>query len=274
MEARSLTPVEARVVLTLEAERREDLSVQTIQDAAGISRGHARKIAASLQRKGWIQAVGRGRYLLNSAERGPDALPDTDPLRVGSRITRPYYFAYGTAANLRGLTTQTPRVYLLASPTRRQTKLARPVRFHVVPLAPHKFFGFEETDRRGTRIRISDLEKTVLDCLDRPDLCGGLPGIVHVLTAARPHLSMGRLVEYLGRFKNHSLAQRLGYLLEHARLVKPASPYARRLHALIGKSFVPLDPRRPRTPALSYDHRWRIIQNVSDERLFGEVRIG
>ena len=90
METRSLSAVEARVVLSLEADRRVEVSLDSIQQRGRVSRGFARKLAHSLVAKGWLQRVGRGAYLLSPARHGPDAAPDTDPLRFGTRIARPY----------------------------------------------------------------------------------------------------------------------------------------------------------------------------------------
>ena len=168
METRSLSRTEARVVLSLEEEGREDLSLQEIRRRARISPGFARKVAHDLVQKGWLQRVGRGRYLLNPSRHGPDAIPDTDPLRVGSRITTPYYFGYATAAELLGLLPQASRVYYVVSPKRGGTIPARFARFRRVTVRPARFFGSEQITRRGQVLFVSDAERTVLDCLSRP----------------------------------------------------------------------------------------------------------
>lgn len=46
------------------------------------------------------------------------------------------------------------------------------IRFQFVTVTPRKFFGYRRETLDGKEFRITDREKTLLDCLDRPDLAG------------------------------------------------------------------------------------------------------
>jgi predicted transcriptional regulator of viral defense system len=49
-----------------------------------------------------------------------------------------------------------------------------------------KFFGFEPVDVLGYEVLLSDREKTVIDCIDRPELAGGIGEAAYILgTASR-----------------------------------------------------------------------------------------
>jgi predicted transcriptional regulator of viral defense system len=106
MGSRSLSKTEAKGVLSLEEEELEVVTLKELQRRAGVSSGFARKLAHELVRKGWLQRLRRGTYLLNPTKLGPDAVRDTDPLRIGSRMVEPYYFGFATAAELQGLLPQ------------------------------------------------------------------------------------------------------------------------------------------------------------------------
>jgi predicted transcriptional regulator of viral defense system len=270
--ARSLSPAEARVVLGREAEGEETLRLTDIRRLAAVRPGHARKLAHDLVGKGWLAPIGRGRYLLNPGHHGPDRLPDTDPLRYGSRLVDPYYFAYATAAELRGYLAQAGRVYYIATTRRASFRPRHTARFQFVRLAPSRFFGSEPWTRRGEVLRVSNAERTLLDALDRPELSGGLGGVVQIVRGAAREVSWDRLAAYLRRWGNRSLARRVGYWLDHLPL--PRRPPARWVASVLpaaSEPFVPLVggsqfPRQgPR------DRRWRLIENVGARRWRSEV---
>ncbi len=84
----------------------------------------------------------------------------------------------------------------------------------------------------------------------------------------------GLSVDHVERFDNGSLAQRLGYLLEHVR------PQDQVDDALIdvllshrSSAYVHLASPAQHGTTGRYDGRWKVIVNVSDERQFGEVTV-
>jgi len=269
---RSLSAIEARVVLSLEADGERELSLDTIEERAGVRRGFARKLAHDLVRKGWIQRVGRGRYLLNPSERGPDALPDADPLRIGSHIVRPYYFGYASAAELWGFLLQAGRVYYIVTPVRTSVRLDHPAQYRFVRMRPDWFFGSQEMRRRGETLLVSDPERTVIDCVSRPDLSGGLGGVAQIVARSKDRLVWRRLSAHLERLGNRSLALRIGFLLEHVRpSVPPPVNWVHRWRARPGEPWAPLGPPRTFGRRGVHDRRWHIVQNVPDRVLYSEV---
>ncbi|HTT26297.1 MAG TPA: type IV toxin-antitoxin system AbiEi family antitoxin [Thermoplasmata archaeon] len=272
MEARSLSRVEARIVLSLEAEGVVEVTLDEIEGRARVSRGFARKLAHALVQKGWLQRVARGRYLLNPARHGAEAIPDTDPFRLGARIARPYYFGFATAAELLGLLPQASRVYYVATPARSAARILHAAQFRRVHVDPSRFFGTREIVRRGERLVVSDVERTILDCLDRPDLSGGLGGVARILESAEGRIRWERLHVYLGRLGQRSLALRLGFLAERVlRRRPPPARWVRRTLPRPTDPYVPLGAPREFGRRGPHDARWRIIRNVPDSVLFAEV---
>jgi len=271
MRPRSLSALEARIVLSLEERGREELSIDTIQEFGRVRRGFARKLAHDLARKGWLQRVGRGRYLLNPSGYGPDAGPESDPLRVGSHIVRPYYFGFATAAELWGLLLQPGRTYYLVTPTRTAVRIRRPAHFRLVRVASRRFFGLTRLRRRGQNLSVSDPERTVLDCLARPEFAGGVAGAAQVIARAKPQLSWDRLGAYLGRLDDRSLGLRLGYLSERVRPSVPAPKrWTERFRARGEDPWVPLGPPRTYGRRGPRDRRWHIVVNLPERELFAE----
>jgi predicted transcriptional regulator of viral defense system len=63
-------------------------------------------------------------------------------------------------------------VYVV-TPTRAQSREIHRVPYRVISVTERKFFGFEPTTIEGTTVQVSDLEKTLVDCADHPEFCGG-----------------------------------------------------------------------------------------------------
>ncbi|MGC2035150.1 MAG: type IV toxin-antitoxin system AbiEi family antitoxin [Thermoplasmata archaeon] len=274
METRSLSRSEAKVVLALEAEGVEDLTLEGLRQRVAVSPGFARKIAHDLVKKGWLQRVGRGRYLLNPSRHGPDAIPDTDPFRLGSRIVSPYYFGFSTAAELLGFLPQTSRLYYIVSPKRGSAPWIHAAQFRRITVDPGRFFGFERIDRRGESISISDPERTVIDCLSRPEFSGGLGGVVKVIESAARTLKWGRMDRYLRRLGSRSLTLRLGYLVESfGPTGLSPTRWLDRARAQPDDPYIPLGAPKEFGRRGVRDPRWHLILNVPEALLRAEVDV-
>lgn len=274
MDARSLSQTEAKVILSLEAEGLEEVSLKEIQHRGSISPGYARKLAYDLVRKGWLQRVRGGLYLLNPSRHGPNAEPDADPFRLGSRLVQPYYFGYATAAELLGLLPQASHVYYVVTTARAVPLKNIKDRFRLIRVIPRRFFGFQRLERRGTIVMVSSLERTVLDCLNRPELAGGMGGVSHIFALAKPNLNWGRFGKYLNRFGNRNLSLRAGFLAERVRpSIRPPEDWVRPRLARVEEQYAPLGPPSVHGRRGSHDGRWHVVQNVADSVLFAEGEI-
>lgn len=274
-EFRSLSAAESKVVLALEARGQEVVELDDISQLASVRRDYARKLAERLTAKGWIQRVGRGRYLLNPAKAGPDAVPDMNAFRVGSKLVTPYYFGYATAASYHGLLQQASRTYYVVTTSRHAPTLAEPAEFKIVRVPRSKFFGLQDAEKYGAPIVLSDLEKTIVDAVDRPDRVGGIASVAQIIANAKPRMDHARLVEYARRMGTKSLAQRLGYLLDHVLPhERPPREARKALLQLRGDAFVALASTKQHPRTGRYISEWRVVVNVPESELLGEVRIG
>ena len=69
----------------------------------------------------------------------------------------------------------------MATPKRKQAMHPQllGVRFELVLIKPERMFGVELLGEPGLRLRVTDRERTVIDMLDRSDLCGGVPAAAY-----------------------------------------------------------------------------------------------
>lgn len=235
------------------------------QDAATFwsTRKTASDALSRLVHDGWLERLERGLYLIVPLEAGPERKWTEDPKVIASKLAPEGAAAYWTALHHWGMTEQVPRTTFVQ--TRKRKHRSRitvlGVRYEFIIITRWKFFGVAQQWSDGAEFRITDREKTVLDALDRPDLCGGLPVVAGAL-ADSDGLDWDRLDQYLKRLDSGAIYKRLGYLVE--TLEVPVRDISSRLagwRAQCSKGVALLDARGPRKGPI--DTRWRVRINLS-----------
>jgi predicted transcriptional regulator of viral defense system len=274
MMSRSLSDLEAKLILHLEWEKQPVVTIEDTMAILGCSYDHARLVLHRLARRRWLVPLTPGKYELIPAERGEHAFPDTNPLFIGSALVEPYYFSFATAAFFHGLSTQASATVYLATTVRTGRRLyhVRGKEYRLVFQPPHKFFGAVEVDAYGSRVRMAEPEKAVVDALDRPEYAGDIPELAGMLQRGRARLDWDKLAEYGLRFESQALIQRLGYLTDLLRL--PVAEQARDLLvAGIGKSTPYLGRPGQWGTGGEYNATWRIVDNVPRQELLAEIEV-
>src|SRR5215472_8415678 len=264
-QARSLSIQESRVVLALTERRRREATRAEIVELLGGSAKAADHVIESLRHKGWLERATWGEYLLIPPEQGPDALGDSNLLALASRIADPYFIGFSTAAAHYGLTTQHRNVIFVVTPVRLRPREVGASRVQIVNPSAKKFFGFEPIDVLGYKVMISDREKTAIDCIDRPELSGGVSEAAVILGTASHRFDWTKAANYLERIGSGALVRRFGWLVDHANSDIPPAIRDRllQLAARSRKTWFGPGPARARAVqgAIGYDETWRLFVN-------------
>lgn len=264
-ESKNLSPIEERAYFGLLKKGDSLVGTSELASLLRISRLHSMKLLASLNKKGVIFRIGRGRYIVIPADvvyerKGFVA----DPVMVASRLlSGDYYVAYQSAANLHGLAEQLPYETTVAIPHRKRAIPLGSSRLEFVTVKKDRFgWGIQEVNYGSTSVQVSDLHKTIIDCVDRSDLCGGFSEVIRILSNAveQPQFDGGKLVNYAKRFGNRAVIQRLGFALEKTRNRKTYGAIES-LDRMKSDFTYLLDPRLGRVGRVS--ERWHIIENTS-----------
>jgi len=146
-------------------------------------------------------------------------------------------------------------VYVV-TPTRAQSREVHGVPYRVTTVTERKFFGFEPTSIEGTTVQVSDLEKTLVDCADHPEFCGGLRELATAMrTADERGCEWDTVGEYLERLDNGAATKRIVYLADQLGIDLPTRE---ELVASFTSGYSPLDPTRPDTGSTDSTYRLRI----------------
>lgn len=246
---------------------------------AGTANPATRQALLTYYRKqGRLQPVRRGLYAVAPAALKPGAQPSVDTFPVdtfliASRLAPDAVLAYHAALELHGLAhfLREERIFLSEQVFVRPLRFAG-VRFRAVPPpfklpAPNRMnFGVETHDRHGLPVRVTGIERTLVDVLDRPALAGGWEEAWRACEDASLALDFPLLLEYARLLGNATTAAKLGYALEagRERLAVPAAVLDA-LHALAPRQPHPVE--RGRRGGTRLVPTWNLLVPAQD---FGE----
>jgi predicted transcriptional regulator of viral defense system len=256
-----LGPREAEFLATVAAEGKSLFGIERAQEFWG-SDQYARNAVAHLEHKGWVERLERGSYLIVPLEAGVSRQWSEDPIAVGTFLAPDGAAAYWTAIRHWGWTTQLPGEYLFITPRRRSRLETRVlgVRYRFVVLKQERIFGIETVWMNELRARVTSRERTIVDMLDRPDLCGGIAEVAESLRVAWPDVDALLIAKYAERFGSGTVPKRLGFLAEQLAL-PGASQHVERWRELVGSGYSPLDRGGPGGGRLV--RRWNLRINAS-----------
>jgi len=217
-------------------------------------------IISRLEKKGWIERIEKGKYIIIpiGAEKGKYTLNE---FVIGSLLVKPYTIAYWSALHYYGLTEQIPNTVFIQTTTRKKNQIIEifGVRYKIVKIKETKFFGIKKTWIEETQINITDKEKTIVDCLDKPQYCGGIVEVAKALKNG--NFDKNKLITYVKEFGNSGVIRRLGYLCDLLQIDIS-------LPRIDTRSYLFLDPTMPHKGSKSA--KWRLIVNL-DEKVLGEL---
>ncbi|MDD1744997.1 MAG: type IV toxin-antitoxin system AbiEi family antitoxin domain-containing protein [Candidatus Methanoperedens sp.] len=187
----------------------------TFEDAArtsSLSHQSLKVMLSRMEKEGFVERIEKGKYLIIplGARKGRYTINE---FIIGSQFVKPAVIAYWSALNYHGLTEQIPNMVFIQTTSRKKEQ--RPeifdVRYRIVRVTKQKFFGFEKVWIDDAAVQITDLEKTVVDCLDKPQYCGG---IAEAAKALQGDLDIEKLKKYAMKIGNSAVIKRLGTLCE------------------------------------------------------------
>jgi predicted transcriptional regulator of viral defense system len=210
---RTLGPKETKVILSFREQDREVVHAADIISLLG-SEPTARKVIRNLIRKGWLTRLVGGRYMLLPPEHGPENLGENNPIALAAAAAEPSYVGWWSAAAFHGFTTQKPMTVTVATQRQMPARTIEGTEVRFIKISPRKFFGFKKYTIYGRTAAITEPEKTVIDCIDRPDLAGGPGELTRIVYSALREIDHDRLITAAMAMKSTALLQRLGFLTD------------------------------------------------------------
>jgi predicted transcriptional regulator of viral defense system len=254
---------ELKLILTLEEEEK---SVFTTADAYRILRSTRDSVNTALYRlrkKGRVEKIERGKFLLIPARAGYDGKWAEVPFIIADHLVKPYYIGFASALNYWGMTEQVPSVTFVVTTKRKENVKFGPLAFKFVTITKKRFFGITKEKIGDGIFNVSNKEKTIIDCLLHPEYCGGLDEVAKAIWEERADLDFRRLFDYATDIKVSVVTRRLLYLLEILKLTKKSKDMVQMPKS---EGFLLLDPTWPKEN-VKYSHEYGLIINRTKDSL-------
>lgn len=186
--------------------------VFTLADLQEITKNYqvSKNTVHRLVKKGYAQRIKRGLYCIVPLETiGKDYTPDR--ILIATKLAKPGFLSHHTALELHG-TANTVFSTVFITSDHYAPDLEYKGTLHKTVQTKH-FFGITSKHYAHYMVKVSDKERTLLDCLRQPDYAGGFEEIIKSM-ASTPSLDYEKLCDYLKNFGEAALYTRTGYLLD------------------------------------------------------------
>ena len=165
--------------------------------------------------------VRRGLYAVIPPEANRDTYP-IDPYLVAARLTPDAVLSHHTALEFHGRAYSAwQHLFYLAErplkPVTFRSNVFRGARFpDALVRSGNQLFGVLTAERAGMSLKVSSLERTLVDVLGRPDLAGGWEEVWRSLESVE-FFDLDKAVEYALLLENATTAAKVGFFLDQHR---------------------------------------------------------
>ncbi len=188
---------------------------------ASVNEWTQQNLLAYYRRRGRILGVKRGLYAVVPLGMEPDRfLPD--PFLLAANMAEGSVLSYHTALEFYGSAYSVQNRFIYLSRVQRKQLSWRGYVFKCVPFPSallrkkKESFGIRMEDRRGLQLKVTGLERTMVDVFDRPDLGGGWEEIWRSLDLV-DYLNLEEVVKYTLLLDNATTVAKVGFYLEQNR---------------------------------------------------------
>ncbi|HVV69452.1 MAG TPA: type IV toxin-antitoxin system AbiEi family antitoxin [Gammaproteobacteria bacterium] len=217
---------------------------------------------------GWrIIRLKYGLYALSSVVPGISPLHE---FQIAMALVQPAAISHWSALNYHGMTEQVPqRVFVLTSahilPGLRGRNIPHPQRgypvgrtlYQFVQIKPDHFFGITEIWVNESKVKVTDAERTCLDCLMFPEYAGGFYEVLSIFKRNISRLDIEKMIQYALRLDAATI-KRLGWILEQQGIDLSKLELLQKTSI---KGYRLLDKTGLRKGA--YNSRWMIQENLA-----------
>jgi predicted transcriptional regulator of viral defense system len=220
-----------------------------------------RELLSDMTRRGLLMRLKNGVYCIIPYEQNAETfMPDWHLIAEHLVNDAKQYIGYYSALQIHNLITQPSlKEQIVVSKQIRPSEIKiKEVPFQFIYHNDKHFFGSKKIWIDSfNKVMCSDLEKTFIDCLFKPDYAGGIVEVARAIYASKDKLKYDILLEYAKKFDSQAVIKRLGFLLETLDI---KTHIIEELQQMKTASYVLLDTELPKTGKRI--SRWSIQQNL------------
>lgn len=261
--SKTLGYLSEKLISTLSQNKQNVFSIEEAAKILKLSTYQIRGLLHDLTKKGWFRRLQKGKYLLIPL--GVNQPYIENQFIIGSKLVSPYYVGYWNMLNYYGYTEQFSNTIFIASTKRKRNRDIDGIKYKFIKLPEYKMFGITEIKIGDSIIKVSDKEKTLIDCFDHLEYCGGIVEVIKSLWNSRDEIDFEKILDYARKITNNAVIKRLGYIIEILGLQNRID--ITELKKKLSKGFAVLDPLLPKKG--KYVTNWGLLVNIPKSDLLG-----
>ncbi len=176
------------------------------------------KILAGMVEKGMLIKLNRDLYHVVPTNLDANSyIPDWHLVAKYLMKGKAYYIGYYSAMQIHGLITQPSLTEIIVTDLQIKPSLKkiRGANFQFVYHTKEKFFGLKNTwINQNEKVSVSNLEKTLVDAVSRPNLSGGLVEIGKAIHESKDKINQQKLFDYFTRNGSHAAKKRYLFIVD------------------------------------------------------------
>ena len=265
---KTLGPVSANLISFLYSSNKIIFTLVDIENITGLRDGAARDLASRLIKRNIIARIKYGKYIIIPQEIGDNVSYIGDWYVVAREIVKSpdYYISYYSAMDIHNMITHPVTKVFVTTPKQEYNKqrVVGNTTFEFIYTNTKYIWGIQKFwVTKSEQVRVSDIERTTIDCLYRPKYCGGVMEIIKGLWIKKEKIDFDILFDYVIKFKKIVVIKRLGYILESLNL--QTANYLNELRTRINDKYYVLDPLL--STEKTYKNFWKLIANIGPEEM-------
>ena len=177
-----------------------------------------RSLLTYYRKKGRIIPIRRGLYATVPVGGDPTSSP-VDPYQVAAKLTPDAVLGYHSALEFHGKAYSVHTRLRYVSANKSMPLASQGHEFIRAPVPPalrakgEEMFGVTRRNRSGVDLRVTSLERTLVDVLDRPDLTGSWEEIWRSLESVE-FFDLDQVITYVLLLENATTAAKVGFFLD------------------------------------------------------------
>ena len=225
-----------------------------------------RELLSDMTKRGILMRLKEGiYYIIPYEQNAKNYMPDWHLIAAHLVNEAEHYIGYYSALQIHNLITQPSlKEQIVVSKQIRPSEIKiKEIPFQFIYHNDKHFFGAKKIWIDSfNKVLCSDLEKTFIDCLFKPDYAGGIVEVARAIYTSKDKIKYETLLDYAKKFDSQAVIKRLGFLLE---MLEINSKIIDDLQKIKTASYVLLDTELPKTG--KRNSRWSIQQNLETETI-------
>lgn len=213
-------PKRTRRLVSVIQESGDVIKTDDVVAILSVGRTKASQLLAGWMRQGWMRRVGRGAYVAAGIDMIDSPHVLAEPWVLVPALYAPAYIAGRTATEYWDLTDQVFRdvTVMTARPVPKPREERDGMRFCVHHIQSRRIFGMHTVWCGTSKVLVSDLPRTIVDILHRPDTGGGMQQVFDCFREylKHPKRDDAQLIAHAERFGNGAVFKRMGFLAEQS----------------------------------------------------------